>query len=99
MEHFDLILKNGTVVTSSQERADIGCQNGRIVVIGDLGRAEATAVIDCTGLHVLPGVILREPGNPSVETIHDGTKGAILGDVPPFLYPLKRRIPVFMAWS
>ena len=100
MEHFDLILKNGTVVTSSQKRADIACRNGRIVAIGDLGRAEATEIIDCTGLHVLPGVIdphvhLREPGNPSVETIHDGTKGAILGDVPPFLYPLKRRVPVF----
>ncbi len=21
------------------------------------------------------------------------------GDVPPFLYPLKRRVPVFMAWG
>ncbi|KXV66062.1 dihydroorotase [Gluconobacter oxydans] len=86
MDHFDLILKNGTVVTSSQERADIGCRDGKIVAIGDLGRAEATEVIDCTGLHVLPGIIdphvhLREPGNASVETIHDGTKGALLGGV------------------
>ena len=96
MEHFDLILKNGTVVTSSQERADIGCQNGRIVVIGDLGQAEATAVIDCTGLHVLPGVILREPGNPSVETIHDGTKGAILGDVPPLFVSTQKESSRFL---
>jgi len=31
--------------------------SGKIAEIGDLGRASAGEMIDCRGLHVLPGVI------------------------------------------
>lgn len=86
MTGFDLVLRNGTVVAGTMERADIGCRDGRIVQIGDLGRALAREVVDCTNLHVLPGLIdphvhLRDPGDPAVETLGDGTRGAVLGGI------------------
>ena len=66
------------------EPLDIGVRDGRIAAMGGLAKAEAAQVIDCTHLHVLPGLIdahvhLREPGDPKVETIETGTKAAILG--------------------
>jgi dihydroorotase len=85
MPHFDLILSGGQAVLPwGIEPLDIGVRGGRIAAMGALGKAEATQVIDCTHLHVLPGLIdahvhLREPGDPQVETIATGTKAAILG--------------------
>jgi dihydroorotase len=85
MTDFDLVLRGGTLVLPwGSEQADVGVKGGRIVAIGDLGRAHASEEIDCTHLHVLPGLIdshvhLREPGDASVETIATGTKAAILG--------------------
>jgi len=86
MTGFDLVLRNGTVAAGIMERADIGCRDGRIVQIGDLGRAVAREVVDCTNLHVLPGLIdphvhLRDPGDPAVETLGDGSRGAVLGGI------------------
>ena len=83
MPHFDLLIRNGTAVLPWGERiADIGVRDGRIAAIGANGTADA--VIDATGLHVLPGLIdphvhLRDPGDPAVETIPTGTKAAVLG--------------------
>jgi dihydroorotase len=85
MANLDLVLRGGTLVLPWGEvQGDVGVRSGRIAALGDLGRAEAAQVIDCRGLHVLPGLIdshvhLREPGDPAVETIETGTKGAILG--------------------
>lgn len=85
MPHFDLILRGGQAVLPwGIEPLDIGVRDGRIAAMGALGKAEATQVIDCTHLHVLPGLIdahvhLREPGDPAVETIGTGTKAAVLG--------------------
>lgn len=85
--HFDLLVRNGTLVTpNGSEAADVGILRGRIAAIGSLSSASAGTVIDATGLHVLPGLIdshvhLREPGNEAVETIETGTKGAVLGGV------------------
>src|SRR5665647_3948635 len=67
-ETYDLILKGGTVVNHDGEGVrDLGIRAGRFAAIGDLARASAGEVIDCYGLHVLPGVIdshvhFREPG-------------------------------------
>lgn len=54
---FDVVIRNGTVVTSAESRrADVGIRDGRIAAIGgDLGPAGAT--IDATGRLVLPGGI------------------------------------------
>ncbi len=85
MPHHDLILRGGTLVLPwGTEVADVAATDGRITTIGDLRTHEAAEVVDCAGLHVLPGltdphVHLREPGDPKVETIATGTKGAVLG--------------------
>jgi dihydroorotase len=86
-ETYDLILKGGTVVNQGGEGArDIGVRNGRFAAIGDLSRASAGEVIDCKGLHLLPGVIdshvhFREPGLTHKEDLESGSRGAVLGGV------------------
>lgn len=84
-DRFDLILRGGHVVTPwGVESADVGVRDGRIAALGSLRTAEAVEVIDCAGLHVLPGLIdphvhLRDPGDPAVETLETGTRAAVLG--------------------
>ncbi|MFJ5488063.1 dihydroorotase [Hansschlegelia beijingensis] len=86
-ETFDLILRGGVVVNQDGEHpADIGVRGGRIALIGDLGRADAGEIVDCAGLHVLPGVIdtqvhFREPGATHKEDLETGSRAAVLGGV------------------
>ena len=53
------IIGNGTVVTADQTfRADIYCENGKIVAIGpDLEVPSNTEIIDASGQYVMPGGI------------------------------------------
>ncbi|MCI5077388.1 MAG: dihydroorotase [Oricola sp.] len=84
---FDLLLKNGTVVNHDGQGArDIGVRDGRVVAIGSLANADAGETIDCTGLHILPGVIdsqvhFREPGLEHKEDLETGSRAAVLGGV------------------
>ncbi|EJF81604.1 L-hydantoinase [Candidatus Bartonella washoeensis] len=84
---FDTILKGATLVNHDGiSKRDIGVTNGRIAQIGDLTRASAGEVIDCSGLHILPGVIdsqvhFREPGNEYKEDLESGSRSAVLGGV------------------
>jgi dihydroorotase len=84
---YDLILKGGTVVNHDGEGArDIGIRAGKFAAVGDLARASAGEVIDCKGLHLLPGVIdshvhFREPGLTHKEDLETGSRGAVLGGV------------------
>jgi dihydroorotase len=86
-ETYDLILKGGTVVNHDGEGArDIGVRAGRFAGLGDLSRASAGEVIDCRGLHLLPGVIdshvhFREPGLTHKEDLETGSRAAVLGGV------------------
>ena len=86
-ESYDLILKGGTVVNQDGEGVrDIGIRGGRFAAIGSLSGAAAAEVIDCRGLHVLPGVIdshvhFREPGLTHKEDLETGSRGAVLGGV------------------
>jgi dihydroorotase len=86
-ETYDLILKGGTVANHDGVGArDIGIRGGRFAVIGDLTRASAGEVIDCKGLHLLPGVIdshvhFREPGLTHKEDLESGSRSAVLGGV------------------
>ncbi len=85
MTHYDLILRNGIAVTPwGREATDIGVRDGRIADLAVPASATADKVLDCAGLHVLPGLMdahvhLRDPGMAAVETIPTGTKGAVLG--------------------
>jgi dihydroorotase len=86
-QHFDVILKFGTVVNQDGEGVrDIGITAGRIAEIGNLGAASAADVIDCKGLHILPGVIdtqvhFREPGLTHKEDLETGSRSAVMGGV------------------
>jgi len=86
-DSYDLILKGGTVVNHDGEGVrDIGVRGGRFAAIDDLSRDSAGEVIDCRGLHVLPGVIdshvhFREPGLTHKEDLETGSLGAVMGGV------------------
>src|ERR1700743_1651395 len=86
-QRFDTILKSGTVVNQDGEGVrDIGISNGRIAAIGSLAQASAGEVIDCKGLHILPGVMdtqvhFREPGLTHKEDLESGSRSAVMGGV------------------
>ena len=90
-EHYDLIIKGGTVATpNGVAPADVAVTGGRIAAISAPGRtpggAEAAEVFDAAGLHVLPGAIdtqvhFREPGNEHKEDLASGTAAAALGGI------------------
>src|ERR1700754_1876762 len=81
-QRFDTILKSGTVVNQDGEGArDIGVTVGRIAAIGSLSQASAGEVIDCKGMHILPGVMdtqvhFREPGLSHKEDLETGSRSA-----------------------
>jgi len=86
-QRFDTILKSGTVVNQDGEGVrDVAIAGGRIAEIGGLGNASAAEVIDCKGLHILPGVIdtqvhFREPGLTHKEDLETGSHSAVMGGV------------------
>ena len=86
-ETFDTILKGATIVNHDGiGQRDIGIRNGRIAAIGSLSINTAGEVIDCTGLHILPGVVdsqvhFREPGLEHKEDLETGSLAAVLGGV------------------
>ena len=88
MQIVDLIIKNGTIVTSrGRFRAGIAVDEGRIVLVGSESHLpDADSVIDAEGKCVLPGVIdahvhFRDPGNPEREDFANGTAAAASGGV------------------
>ncbi|ANG95537.1 dihydroorotase [Brucella pseudogrignonensis] len=84
---FDTILKGATIVNHDGiGQRDIGIRNGRIEAIDSLAAGSAGEVIDCTGLHILPGVVdsqvhFREPGLEHKEDLETGSLAAVLGGV------------------
>jgi dihydroorotase len=86
-DSYDLILKGGTVVNHDGEGSrDLGVRAGRFAGLGDLSRASAGEVVDCRGLHLLPGVIdtqvhFREPGLTQKEDLETGSLSAVMGGV------------------
>ena len=87
MEPYDTIFRGGTVVNHDGiHRTDIGVRGGRITALGDLSEGTAEAIIECNGLHILPGVIdtqvhFREPGLTHKEDLESGSRSAVLGGV------------------
>ncbi|HHG91031.1 MAG TPA: dihydroorotase [Devosia sp.] len=86
MALFDLIFKNATLVNHQGVfDADLAVRDGRIADIGGIAN-EANEIIDCTGLHILPGVIdtqvhFREPGAEHKEDLCSGSLSAVMGGV------------------
>jgi dihydroorotase len=85
--NFDVVFRGGTVVNQdgAAER-DVGVIGGRIAEIGSIDASRAGEVVDCKGLHVLPGVIdsqvhFREPGAEHKEDLETGSLGAVMGGV------------------
>ena len=84
----DLVVKDGTVVTpqTSFEGA-VAIDEGKVVAVGTSSTMpQADRVIDASGLHVLPGIIVglvhfREPGFEYKEDLHTGTMAAAAGGV------------------
>jgi dihydroorotase len=78
---------NGTVVNQDGiGKRDIGVRDGKIAALGTIDPAQAGEVVDCTGLHILPGVIdtqvhFREPGAEHKEDLETGSRAAVMGGV------------------
>jgi len=84
----DLVVKNGTIVTSDSSFSEgIAVQDGKIISIGsneNLPRADK--VVNASGLCVLPGVVdvhvhFRDPGYVYKEDFGTGTAAAAAGGV------------------
>ena len=85
--HYDIILKNGkAVLPDGIMEVDIAIKDENISAIGNLSDCSADNIIDCTGLHILPGVIdsqvhFREPGLENKENLESGMLAAAAGGV------------------
>ena len=86
-ETFDLILKDGRVMTPGGEvKIDVAVRDQKIAELGHFHDGQAERVLNLEGLNVLPGVIdthvhFREPGLTHKEDLESGTRAAALGGV------------------
>lgn len=96
----NLIIKNGTIVTSSESYiADVSINNGKIVAIGTGFSEQGAKVVDASGKLVLPGAIdahthLAMPfgGTVSSDNYLAGTRAAACGGVTTvFDYPMQKK--------
>jgi len=94
VSNFDLIIRNGTVVTHNGESiTDIGIAGGTIAALGSDLSGAAHKEIDAAGLHIFPALIdehvhFNEPGRADWEGIETGSQalaaggGALFFDMP-----------------
>jgi len=86
--HYDLILKNGTVVTPKESfPGSIAVAGGKIIKTGNLNIDDtADDVYDADGRHILPGIIdahvhFRDPGLTEKEDFETGSMAAAFGGI------------------
>ncbi|MCL2806059.1 MAG: dihydroorotase family protein [Treponema sp.] len=86
--HYDLIIKNGTLVTPQESiTGDIAVKDGKIAKTGNLEVSDtANETYDAQGLHVLPGIIdahvhFRDPGLCEKEDFETGSIAAAMGGI------------------
>jgi dihydroorotase len=88
-EHLDLVVVNGTLVTSAgRQQVDVAIRDGRIQALGERHEFDQQAgqLLDAGGLFVLPGPIdghvhFREPGLEGSETWLTGSRAAVHGGI------------------
>lgn len=99
MKHYNLIIKNGIVVTTEgMYKCDIAVKDEKIVEMGLNIEGEADKTVDASGMLVLPGAIdvhthLQMPfgGTVSADSYLSGTRAAACGGVTTlFDYPVQR---------
>jgi len=98
--HYDLILKNGTLVTTEKSFiGDIAVSNGKIAAAGVLNPGDsADEVYDASGKHILSGIIdahvhFRDPGLTGKEDFESGSIAAAFGGVT-FIADMPNTLPV-----
>jgi len=101
MQIVDLVIKNGTIVTSAGRfQAGIAIDEGRIAAIGkEVNLPKGDSVIDAKGKFILPGIIdahvhFRDPGDTEKEDFATGTAAAAAGGVTTVLDMPNTRPPV-----
>ena len=106
MSLYDLLVRNGTVVTvSGTAQADIAVEDGRIVAVAPGLDGSAREEVDAAGLHVFPGAIdahvhFNEPGRTHWEGLANGTAALAAGGATSFFdMPLNSHPPTLDAES
>jgi len=106
MNSFDLIIRDGLVVTETTvTRADLGIEGGKITAIASHITDAARQTIDAVGLHIFPGVIdahvhFNEPGRSDWEGIETGSRAVAVGGGTLFFdMPLNAHPPTLDAKS
>ncbi len=106
MSQYDLILRNGTLVTAAGvKQADLAIVDGRVVAIDAELAGTGKEEIDARGLYVFPGVIdahvhFNEPGRTEWEGFATGTRALAAGGTTTFFdMPLNAHPPTIDAAS
>lgn len=104
MSLYDLIVRNGTIVTAGEPaQADLAVANGRIVAVAREIEGTSAVEIDASGLHVFPGAIdahvhFNEPGRTAWEGFVTGTRALAAGGTTSFFdMPLNAHPPTLDA--
>src|SRR6266508_3552934 len=85
MHQYDLVIRNGAVVTAAGVgAADVAVADGAIIAVEPELTGSAREEIDATGLYVFPGVIdahvhFNEPGRTDWEGWANGTRALAAG--------------------
>jgi allantoinase len=103
---YDLIIRNGTLVTPEAiSTADIAIADQRIAAIGPALEGQSRAEIDAAGVHIFPGLIdahvhFNEPGRTDWEGFATGTRALAAGGATAcFDMPLNAHPPTLDAAS
>src|SRR5579884_2750368 len=106
MSLYDLIVRNGTLVTADGlGHVDLAIADGRIVACTPELEGSSRAQIDASGLHIFPGVIdahvhFNEPGRTEWEGFATGTRALAAGGSTTFFdMPLNAHPPTIDAKS
>ncbi|MBA2391653.1 MAG: allantoinase [Ktedonobacteraceae bacterium] len=106
MSLYDLILRNGTLVTAEGiNQTDLAVVDGQIAAIAAELEGTASAEIDAQGMHIFPGVIdahlhFNDPGRAHWEGFTTGTRALAAGGTTAFFdMPLNASPPTLNGTS